>query len=132
MKKRKIIAMYKSGMTYREITKKTGLKRNAIRRRLDGAGFKRSMIRHRKDIINEASGRFFVDSMGYCRVRGTENDHGISKRRAVLIMKAYIGSSIPKGHVVHHKDGNKLNDKIWNLKIRTRGSHLTVHNPRGW
>jgi hypothetical protein len=33
--------------------------------------------------------------------------------------------------IVHHKDGNKLNNKLNNLQILTRSEHSKEHNPRG-
>jgi len=33
------------------------------------------------------------------------------------------------GEIVHHKDGNPLNDSINNLEIMTRAEHIRVHKP---
>jgi len=35
---------------------------------------------------------------------------------------------IPKGCVIHHCDGNKLNNDISNLQLMTRGFHIKLHN----
>lgn len=37
------------------------------------------------------------------------------------------GIEIPKGHIVHHKDGNPLNDTLLNLEILSRKDHLRKH-----
>ena len=34
---------------------------------------------------------------------------------------------IPKGCVIHHKDGNSLNNKLSNLKCMSRGEHQSYH-----
>jgi len=34
----------------------------------------------------------------------------------------------PKGYQIHHKDFNKLNNKIENLQILTKGEHRRLHN----
>jgi hypothetical protein len=34
---------------------------------------------------------------------------------------------IPKGKLIHHKDRNKLNDKIENLELKSRAEHLNEH-----
>lgn len=35
--------------------------------------------------------------------------------------------SIPRCMIVHHKDGNKLNDDLSNLELVTRSQHLAIH-----
>lgn len=37
---------------------------------------------------------------------------------------------IPKGYIVHHKDGNKLNNKIRNLECISRSSHNKCHKSK--
>lgn len=37
---------------------------------------------------------------------------------------------IPKGHIVHHRDGNRLNNDLSNLQLLTRAKHCKLHNPR--
>lgn len=36
---------------------------------------------------------------------------------------------LSRGEVVHHKDGNSLNNAIGNLQIMTRAEHVRVHTP---
>lgn len=38
--------------------------------------------------------------------------------------------TIPKGHVVHHKNGNKLDNRSSNLTSMTRSAHTALHNRR--
>lgn len=33
----------------------------------------------------------------------------------------------PEGVVIHHEDGNKLNNAIWNLVLMTRKEHIFIH-----
>ena len=40
-----------------------------------------------------------------------------------LVMEAYLGRPLESGEVVHHKDGNTLNDDIENLQVMTRSEH---------
>lgn len=42
------------------------------------------------------------------------------------IWEKYLGE-IPKGHIVHHKDRNPLNDNIENLELISRAKHLAEH-----
>jgi Ni,Fe-hydrogenase I large subunit len=43
----------------------------------------------------------------------------------VVLEKA--GVCVPRGHVVHHRDGNQLNDALGNLEVLTRKEHLERH-----
>lgn len=36
--------------------------------------------------------------------------------------------SIPKGYVIHHRDGNKKNNEIDNLEMMNNVEHLRLHN----
>ena len=44
-----------------------------------------------------------------------------------LIMENYIGRKLKKSEVVHHVDGNKLNNNIDNLEIIRDGYHSRLH-----
>ncbi len=48
--------------------------------------------------------------------------------RAVVVWEKKHGP-VPQGSVVHHKDGNTLNDKLSNLQMMTRAEHLNIHRP---
>jgi hypothetical protein len=37
--------------------------------------------------------------------------------------------SVPEGKILHHKDGNTLNDLLANLEPVTRSRHLQIHMP---
>ena len=42
------------------------------------------------------------------------------------VWKFYNGD-IPKGYDIHHKDGNKLNNKIENLEILSHSEHTKLY-----
>ncbi len=43
-----------------------------------------------------------------------------------LVYQLFVGP-IPKGHDVHHIDGNPLNDRIDNLVLLTHAEHCKIH-----
>lgn len=43
-----------------------------------------------------------------------------------LVWEEHFGN-IPKGYVIHHKDGNKLNWNINNLELLSRSQHIKEH-----
>jgi hypothetical protein len=34
---------------------------------------------------------------------------------------------LPPGHIIHHRDRDKLNDTLWNLECLTKSAHLLEH-----
>ena len=50
---------------------------------------------------------------------GTEYEHR-------LVWRAHYGN-IPATHVIHHNDGNPLNNNIENLRCLTRSEHTKLH-----
>ena len=45
-----------------------------------------------------------------------------------LIFEDFYGMEIPDGYVVHHKDGNKLNNCILNLQLLREFDHRSLHH----
>lgn len=48
-------------------------------------------------------------------------------REQRLIMEKHLGRSLTKDEVVHHKDGNTLNNDITNLELLTWKEHRQLH-----
>lgn len=48
-----------------------------------------------------------------------------------VIWEEYFGK-IPSGLIVHHKNGNKEDNRIENLEIMSRAEHSKLHDPMGW
>ena len=38
-----------------------------------------------------------------------------------------IGRKLKKGEIVHHKNGNKLDNRLSNLEVMTQSQHATLH-----
>lgn len=59
----------------------------------------------------------------YLSFRAMDKEHRVKTLRVhVEVAKAFIGD-IPKGYHVHHKDGNKQNNRVDNLKIISPKEH---------
>jgi len=48
-------------------------------------------------------------------------------KRSHLVYWEHYGTRIPRGYVLHHKDGDRTNDNIRNLKLMTNAAHTTHH-----
>ena len=55
------------------------------------------------------------------------------KRKLLLahrvIMEEYLGRELTKDELVHHKDGDTLNNSIENLEVVSRSEHMNMHIP---
>lgn len=49
----------------------------------------------------------------------------------IYLWEKYHGP-IPKGYVIHHKDGNHHNNCLYNLELLTRAEHIRKHNINRW
>lgn len=50
------------------------------------------------------------------------------KMKHIYVMEQHLGRPLQFGEVVHHKDGNILNNNIENLQVMTPGEHSSLHN----
>jgi len=66
--------------------------------------------------------RMYIDKNGYKRYA----DSGIPVHRHVARRK--LGGDVWDDHVVHHRDGNKLNNSRSNLQVMDRSRHSRLHS----
>jgi hypothetical protein len=79
-------------------------------------------------------GEGYIDNRGYFRVYRPDfpkvwDASGYAKRSHV-VWWLKTGRIVSRAHVLHHKNENKLDDKIENLELKTKGEHTEHHNQR--
>lgn len=47
------------------------------------------------------------------------------------VMQDFLGRKLDRNEIVHHKDGDKLNNDISNLEVLTNSQHSKLHYPKG-
>jgi len=73
-----------------------------------------------------------IDANGYSRIlkpdwyEGGQSDYALE--HVIIYCQAHHLTRIPEGHVVHHRDFNKLNNHPSNLKLLTDYEHGKIHN----
>ena len=89
--------------------------------------FDKYILGHNSKLENNPNwtGGFIIDKDGYIRV----NIDGKMILLHRLIYEEYYNCCLLSYVVLHHIDGNKLNNKISNLKPLYRDQHLIIHDP---
>ena len=81
---------------------------------------------------NWQGGRY-VTYDGYVRI--LRPDHPTNYRGYVLehryVIEKHLGRTLKSSEIVHHIDGNKLNNSFENLEILTNSEHRSIHSPKG-
>lgn len=81
--------------------------------------------------ISESRKRFYKDNakgvnihQGYKRLTQGAN---CNRLQHVVIVEQHLGRKLAKGEVVHHINGDKLDNRIENLKVMTASEHSRMH-----
>lgn len=77
--------------------------------------------------VEEWRGGHISKTTGYKYIRINGKDVG---EHDLVIMK-FLGRELREDEVVHHIDGNKLNNSMENLVVMSRREHAQLHNSRG-
>ena len=70
-------------------------------------------------------GLFSKNKRGYKTFKDTDGKwQSVHKR----VAEKKVGGKIFKGHEVHHKNGNKLDNRPSNLQVLTKADHKKIHS----
>lgn len=81
--------------------------------------------------IETKFGTAYVDTHGYLRISSVkEGNHNKLVHRLVFedFYNISLNEEFPDGVIIHHEDGNKLNNEIWNLVPMTNQEHSIMHH----
>jgi len=105
-----------------------------------GAGDQRG--RHGNHAVSTAHGRWnegqLITSQGYVAVRvGADHPHAWgpptlrSHRYAyehVVVMIEHLQRPLCSGEIIHHKNGDRRDNRLENLDLMTQSEHMRLHN----
>lgn len=80
-------------------------------------------------------GGVVIDKNGYKMIHDRKSDMSMSNGYVLehrRVMAKHIGRSLSSSELVHHINGNKLDNRIENLTILDRGKHSGIHIKEKW
>jgi hypothetical protein len=115
------VRLYQDGKTTEVIGKKYQMSGTNIARILKNNGAVITPYRIK-------NGGISISDNGYLRFNQTKSN-GVNAGRRLhdLIAEMMIGRPLRHDEVVHHIDGDKLNNNLDNLEVMTRAEHTTLH-----
>ena len=148
----KVIELYRSGCSIPDISAIVERSQSTVRRRL----IKDGVIRGRKEAVRLAAtqGKLGGGMRGRRRVFSKEHRENIAKAKLgtgvgvsykasgyvvfttgedshrgvhCVVMEGYIGRKLQAGECVHHRNGNRSDNRIENLQLMTRAAHARLH-----
>jgi len=135
----KILAMYNSGMSQKEVIEKSGLQQGTVWYILHA----NDVIIRKKDISGSKNPKWKGGVM-YDRKRklvfSPEHPQPDFLKKYCyeyrLIMEKHLGRYLKKDEIVHHMNGDQTDNRIENLKVMTQSEHINLHrksmNEKRW
>ena len=77
---------------------------------------------------NFGTSKGWVDKRGYRWIYVTEDGKRRARREHRAVVEADLGRKLEPWELVHHKDGNPLNNDLSNLEIKEFGQHTVDHH----
>lgn len=77
---------------------------------------------------NHGTSKGWIDKRGYRWIYVTEMGKRRARREHRAVMEQHLGRKLEPWELVHHIDGDKLNNSIANLELTEFGKHTTDHH----
>ena len=77
---------------------------------------------------NKGTSKGWVDKRGYRWIYVTEYGKRRAKREHRVIMEKHLDRKLEPWEVIHHKDGDTLNNNVDNLEVIDWGEHTKMHH----
>ena len=78
-------------------------------------------------ILHTKFGNAKIDKNGYYVITSKKEGNNRLKLHR-LIFEDFYNFKIPKGYIIHHKNGNKLDNCILNLQMIKQEEHIRLHH----
>lgn len=78
-------------------------------------------------VLHTKWGKANINNYGYYRIT-SRKEGNFNKQLHRLIWEDFYNTEVPKGYVIHHKNGNKLDNCILNLQLMRDKDHTILHH----
>lgn len=81
-------------------------------------------------VLNTKYGTAKISKYGYWRITSKKEGNCLKFLHRLIFEDFYnidLNEEFPEGVIIHHEDGNKLNNEIWNLVPMTPSEHMALH-----
>jgi hypothetical protein len=135
----KLFKLFEGGVLLKDISKETGICDDTIskylnqkypngkRRKIALKNIKSNGFPIGENRWNWKGGRE-ITRAGYMRIWLHEDGRRIRVLEHRHVMEQFLGRKLLKKESVHHINGNKLDNRIENLKVIEKGEHTRLHN----
>lgn len=114
--------LYAYGFSTPESARMLGTSRTTIERAVKSLGGRLRSISDGKSLSCRGNRRVDSTYITVCVGKGKR----VKEHR--MIMESEIGRALTKNEVVHHINGNRIDNRIENLQLMTRSEHSSLHN----
>jgi len=119
-----------------EISEELEMNFHTVYYHIKTSGVKRRSLKEASDLA-KSNGRIKTGDKSTSWKGGNNNGykwvHHNGKRmpEQYIVMEELIGRPVKKGEVVHHKNGDRADNRVENLDLMTKSEHSSLHNPKG-
>lgn len=87
---------------------------------------KNGTLYYGKDHCNYKNG-FYINQNGYKVIQSVKGTASAKKYEHRMVMEDFLGRKLSASEIVHHINGDKLDNRLENLELTTRSEHIGTH-----